>query len=232
MSEVEEDSDYLPGETGPGLPVGELMEEPETGEIRVWNGSSWLKLGPVLGGGDPEPVPLSSGGWVTGRMPSPIRWRSPSRPIGGMSPTVEGAGADDVPYEDPDQTDLRAALPCSICGLTLLDPVCSPKHAYWADHPEEHPLLKPLVDRALKADRISDRECRTDGKTLGRDGCVHADLRRDQVRMSRVVWMAMIDELRRLREEKKAVDEYLSGESAGSGAARARPRGAPSSDPS
>lgn len=184
----------------------------EDGRVMVYTGGMWKQLsvsapramgGPIKHPWDPS-------------MHTPLGFAWPHDPeTKGMDwadiETRPGTGLVDVP-EDPDAIELRGweelleVLLCEDCNFELSAPACSPAHAYLADNPAEHRLIKPLVKRSVDLMRWTTGHtcaiCSEHGKpsvSIGTGDCMHVDRRGQQVMMHRKAWEEVCDEAAQAR---------------------------------
>lgn len=121
----------------------------------------------------------------------------------------EPDSADDGAVEDHLNEELQEILLCPDCDMELSAPSCGAGHAYLADHPMEHRLLKPVLERYLRAVRWEEgRVCvlctnrsddAKDAVLLATGSCPHIDVRADQVAMSRIEFNRLTEELNEMR---------------------------------
>jgi len=158
--------------------------------------------------GPPGPPP------ETGRVPGEIWiWTGGGfmKMIPPVWPDIETIGMP-PPTWGPDDgvvsDELLEVLLCPHCDMELGSSPCTPQHARLADHPEEHRLLRPIMLQYLKqVQRNENRECVTCRIPLATGSCTHADVREDQVTMSRMSWDRLVDEVREARNAAGAAEE-------------------------
>ncbi len=156
---------------------------PAIGEMQVYTGRGWVRLT-----SGPAPVDPETVGWPPA-MPKPMKWEPADH--GGPEPE-----------DDPVLSELCEVLQCAQCHYELSADACGPQHAYLADHPAEHRLLKPLLAPYLQQLRFDEGRlctvCTVEGGpdvVIATGDCKHADVRGDQVLVSRELWDALVDEV-------------------------------------
>jgi len=174
---------------------GAMYTEPD-GTMMVYAGGVWKKL--IIS------PPVSAPSW------------GPPGPIGGVAgsrPSAREREEADRVAADPDRTELLEVLLCPECDMELSAVACGPRHAFLADNPMNHRLLKPLLERYQEEIRWAEgKQCSTCSVPLASSDCVHADVRGDQVLMSRAMYatyQTAATELIRVRGELRHVEERL-----------------------
>jgi len=167
--------------------------------VYTWDGKDWVEI--VAGadvGADGGAVTLSGKLVLT----DPLTVKSPgvviTDPETSGFPTTEivsdPESADDGAVEDHTRSELLEVLLCGECDMELSAPACGPKHAYLADHPMEHRLTAPLLAQYLELMRFrTGKMCGICSHfdvlvPLATGECTHADVRSDQVLISRAMW--------------------------------------------
>jgi hypothetical protein len=164
---------------------------PAIGDMQVYTGRGWTRLAP----GGSVPVDPETVGWPPA-MPKPMKWDPVAHGEPDPEPDEHGG------VDDPVISELLEVLLCPNCDMELSAAACTPQHAYLADNPVEHRLLKPLLVPYLKQLRFDEgrlcRTCSTEGGpdvVIATGGCKHAEVRGDQVLVSRELWEALVDEI-------------------------------------
>jgi len=106
---------------------GAMYAEPD-GQVMVFVDGMWKKLIVT------PPAP----------MPMPYSWDP--RP-GGTRPSEAEKRDMERTAEDADNTELLEVLLCPECEMELGSRACGPRHAYLADNPLDHRLIRPLLER-------------------------------------------------------------------------------------
>jgi hypothetical protein len=118
--------------------------------------------------------------------------------------------------EDPKMMELCEILLCPACAMELEARPCGPSHAYLADHPAEHPLIKEQLHLYLRKMRWTEgTDCtvcsfgKPDGQkvAIATGDCMHADVRDDQVLMSRRAWEKLTREITESRTELARIED-------------------------
>jgi hypothetical protein len=168
------------------------------GEMQVYTGAGWVRLAPGSSVAvDPETV-----GWPPA-MPKPMKWEPADH--GGPEPE-----------DDPVISELCEVLLCPNCDMELSAAACTPQHAYLADNPVEHRLLKPLLEPYLKQLRFDEgRLCSSctfaagHHVVLASEPCNHVDARGDHVLISTVQWLELAGEFARARGALAGIEDRL-----------------------
>jgi hypothetical protein len=156
---------------------------PDVGALSVWDGTSWVLMtepstpAVALRSGDSFTVTFdveTIGG--PSSMPKPIKW------VPADHGEPDPYGEEEEPEEDRAIAELLEVLLCPNCDMELSAPACTPQHAYLADNPVEHRLLKPLLVPYLKQLRFDEgRLCSSCTFAAGHDvviataECNHVD---------------------------------------------------------
>lgn len=188
------------------------MTAPGVGDIKVWTGGAWVSIKAALPVIDPETLigaPVSMG-------PFSIDPETTGFPPGGL---VGGPDLSDPDYvaEDPQINELCEILLCKDCDMELGSAACGAQHAYLADHPLEHPLIKDQLQDYLRKMRWTEgRECTIcsfsgQAVALATGDCGHVDIRDDQVLMSRAAWNGLTDKIIRMRTELARIEDEKDG---------------------
>lgn len=187
-------------------------------QVMVYVGGVWKKL--VVS--PPVPAPIRHPWDPSMHTPLGFEWPHDPETV-GLPPKM--SWADDpaetvTPPEDPDAVEPRGleelleVLLCPNCEFELSATACTPEHAYLADHPEEHRLIKPLVARSVDLMRWTTGKtcgiCSVAGEpsiAMGTGDCKHVEVRGEQVRMSKAAWEEVCDEAAKYRGMEAAISD-------------------------
>jgi len=177
--------------------------------VYTWDGKDWVELVAASVGVDGGVATLSGKLVIT----DPLTLRTHDSETFGF-PTTEVVddpdSADDGATEDHGRSELLEVLLCGECDMELSAPACGPRHAYLADNPMEHRLLAPLLEQYLALMRFREGQLcpicsHFDVQVpLATGECTHADVRADQVLISRKTWEELVDEVTGARKAGEA----------------------------
>ena len=137
-------------------------------------------------------------------------WTTLSTPF-MVDPETTGLPPDLGPIEPEDRTwdELLEVLLCPVCDFELGAEACPPDHAFLADNPMQHRLLKPLLALYLKQIRAKDKQCMECQAPLAAGNCPHPDYRDDQVTISNTGWMRIVEDIGALHGLKDRVGDLI-----------------------
>jgi hypothetical protein len=207
---------------------GSKPEEPAEGDMYVEDdGRTMVYVGGVWKTLIISP-PVTAPSSPTGRMPTPLGFAWPHDPeTKGLDWWSDLAGKDETVSVGEDAVEPRGleelleVLLCEDCGMELSAVACGPKHAFMADNPETHRLLKPLVRRSVARMRwVEGKTCTVcsdpapggEKVAIGTGDCQHVEVRGDQVMMSKAAWAEICDEAAHWRGVEAVLDSSDTAE--------------------